>query len=191
MALTEGEVRPKSYKERAERIENRLADNVEFIHSRIDLMPRVHFHKLYKEEEKLDPQYQRLHRLAKDLSNAASSIELNFRQIPPGYYLELEVSHNAFMGISDYNFPFVRKERERNTIRYYVDCGIFVGNNEGRSVVYVTAGIPGDKTLLSFLKLNQAGTKRSDNKYVNLNDVLNAKVKQNTEFRKKQLQVIP
>jgi len=164
-----------SYPEGAKRIETELTDRIQKIHELMGHIPSGHLHEALKREER-NRQIGRFHRIIADLTVIASDFENLFREIPPNYYLELEISHNGYSGLTRSEYPFARAERVDNTLRYFVDCGIFIGSSQGRSVAVIKAAPAQGDYLLPFLMLKPAGTGILEEKHLNLRNISNAKV---------------
>lgn len=179
MPITEEAPKPKeSYPERAKRIEGELTDRITRMHFLLRSVPGGHAHELLKrekEQKRIGP----LHKAIAELTTIASDFESLFRQIPPNYHLEIEISHSAFGGITDNNFPQAREKRTENELGYFVDCGIFIGTATGRTVAVPKAVPPTGDHILPYLMLKQAGTPPLEDKHLNLKDISNVKVEKN------------
>lgn len=179
MSVTEQSSKPKeSYPERAKRIEGELTDRVARMHFLLRSVPGGHVHELLrreKEQKRIGP----LHKSVAELTTITSDFESLFRQIPPNYHLEIQISHGAFGGITDSNFPQARMERVGNELGYFVDCGILIGTATGRTVVVPKAVPPTEDYILPYFVLKQLGTPPLEDKHLNLKDISNVKVERN------------
>lgn len=179
MSLTERNPKPKeSYPEKAKRIEGELTDRIARIHFLLRSVPGGHVHEMLrgeKDQKRIGP----LHKAVAELTTMTSEFESLFREIPANYHLEIQISHSAFGGITDNDFPQARMERVGNEIRYFVDCGIYIATPTGKTVVVPKAIPPTGDYIIPYLMLKQLGTPPLEDKHLNLKDISNVKVERN------------
>lgn len=165
-----------TYPERARRIETELTGRIGKIHELVSHIPSGKLHNFLASEKRAG-EVGPYHKLVADLTVIANEFQALFREVPPNYYLQLEISHTAFFGLKRKGeFPFIRSERVDNTLRYYLDCGIYIGNSKGRSVAFLEPVLPQEPYLLPSLMVKSAGSIAYEERYLSLRNISNATV---------------